>query len=62
MKMRVLSKSLKEVNKSYYSIRSKKVINLVEQLEQKSNIKYNLAGCFVLSEKNHIIIKKQKKS
>ena len=62
MKMRVLSKSLKEVTQSYYSIRSKKVINLVEQIEKTSNIKYNLAGCFILSEKNHIIIKKQKKS
>jgi tRNA(Ile)-lysidine synthase len=58
MKMRVLSKSIKELTKSYYSTRSKKVINLVEKLEIKNNTKFTLAGCFIFNEKNHIIIKK----
>ena len=62
MKIRVLSRSIKELTKSYYSTRSKKIINLVEQLETKANIKLTLAQCLILKEKDHIIIKKHKKS
>ena len=58
MKMRVFNKSLKESTKSYYSPRSKKVINLVNQLKVKKDIQLTLLGCFILKEKNHIIIKK----
>ena len=61
MKMRVFSKSLKEFTKSYYSTRSKKILNLIEQLEKNNNTKFTLAGCFIFKEKNHIIIKKEKK-
>ena len=56
------SKEIKELTKSYYSTRSKKIINLVEQLETKANIKLTLAQCLILKEKDHIIIKKHKKS
>ena len=62
MKMRVFSKSIKEFTKSYYSPRSKKIINLIEKLENKKNIKFTLAGCIILREKAHIIIKKEKKN
>ena len=58
MKMKVLNESIKEFTKSYYSTRSKKIINLVQQLETKNNTKFTLAGCFIFKEKNHIIIKK----
>jgi tRNA(Ile)-lysidine synthase len=58
MKMRVLNKSLKESTKSYYSPRSKKVINLVNQLKVKKDMQLTLLGSFILKEKNHIIIKK----
>ena len=62
MKMRVFSKSLKDFTNSYYSPRAKKMINLIEKLKTKKNTKFTLAGCFILKEKNHITIKKEKNS
>ncbi len=62
MKMRVLNQSLKEFTKSYYSLRSVKIINLIDRLEASQNKKFTLAGCVVFKDKNHIIIKKDKKS
>ena len=61
IKIKLLSKSFKELTKTYYSIRSKKIINLINQLETKADLKLTLAGCLVIKEKNHIIIKKHKK-
>jgi hypothetical protein len=62
MKMRVLNKALKESSKTYYTSRSKKVINLTERLNEKKNVKFTLSNCIILKEKNHIIIKKEKKN
>ena len=62
MKIRVLSNSIKVLTKSYYSTRSKKIITLIKQLEIQPSAKLTLAGCSIFKEKNHIIIKKQKKS
>jgi tRNA(Ile)-lysidine synthase len=62
MKMRIFNKSLKDFTNSYYSPRSKKTINLVDQIESKKNVKLTLAGCFIFREKNHIIIEKEKKN
>ena len=61
MKIKVLSKSIKEFTKSYYSIRSKKIINLVSQIEKKENKESTLAGCLILKKKNYIVIKSRKK-
>ena len=61
IKIKLLSKSFKELTKTYYLIRSKKIINLIDQLETKADIKHTLAGCLIMKEKNHIIIKKYKK-
>ena len=61
MKIRVLSKSIKEFTKSYYSIRSKKIINLAKQIDEKKNKELTLAGCFFLKKKNYIVIKSGKK-
>ena len=60
--MRIFNKSLKDFTNSYYSPRSKKTINLVDQIESKKNVKLTLAGCFIFREKNHIIIEKEKKN
>ena len=61
MKIRVLGKSIKEFTKSYYSIRSKKIINLAKQIDEKKNKELTLAGCFFLKKKNYIVIKSGKK-
>ena len=62
MKMRVLGESIKKFTKSYYTIRSKKIVNLIEHLEKDSSIQLTVAGCIIFKEKNRIIIKKQLKS
>ena len=62
MRMRVLSRSIKEITKSYYSLRSKKIINVDNQLKMKNNLKLPLAGCLIFKDKKHIIIEKVKKN
>ncbi len=62
MKMRVLKKSITDFTKAYYSPRSKKIFNLIEQIEAKRNAKLTLGGCIILREKNQIILKKEIKS
>ena len=62
MKMRVFKKSIKDFTNSYYSPRSKKIFNLIDQFRAKKNPKLTLGGCIISREKNHIILKKEKKN
>ena len=62
MKMRVFKKSITDFTKAYYSPRSKKIFNVIEQIEAKKNAKLTLGGCIILREKNQIILKKEIKS
>ena len=60
MKMRIFQKAVKEITKSYYSRRSKKIENLIHLLKEEKNKKLLIKGCAILREKNQIIIKKEK--
>ena len=60
MKMRIFQKAVKEITKSYYSVRSKKIENLIHLLKEEKNKKILIKGCAILREKNQIIIKKEK--
>ena len=62
MKMRVFKKSIKDFTNAYYSPRSKKIFNLINQIKTKKNTKLTLGGCIILGEKNHIILKKENKN
>jgi len=62
MKMRVFKKSIKDFTNAYYSPRSKKIFNLINQIKTKKNAKLTLGGCIILREKNHIILKKENKN
>ena len=62
MKMRVFEHSIKELTNTYYSPRSKKILNLISQIKKNENIKLTLGGCFILRENNQIILKKEYKS
>jgi len=62
MKIGVLKKAIKDFTKNYYSPRSKKVINLINQIKAKKNTKFTLGGCIILREKNRIILKKEIKN
>ena len=62
MQMRVFKKSIKDFTNTYYSPRSKKIFNLIDQIKVKKNAKLTLGGCIILREKNHIILKKENKN
>ena len=62
MKMRVFEKSFKDLTRSYYSPRSKKIINLVDKVESSKNTKFTLAGCLVFREKNQLILTREIKN
>ena len=61
MKVMVLKKTIKDFTNSYYSARSKKIINLINQIKAKKNTKLTLGGCIILREKKHIILEKENK-
>ena len=62
MKMRVFKKAIKDLTKSYYVARSKKIFNLIDQIKAKKNAKLTLGGCIISREKNHINLKKEIKN
>jgi len=62
MKMRVFKKSIKDFTNSYYSPRSKKIFNLINQIKEKKNAKLTLGGCIILREKNQIVLEKENKN
>ena len=62
MKMRVFKKSIKDFTNSYYSPRSKKIFNLINQIKAKKNAKLTLGGCIILRKKNQIVLEKEKKN
>ncbi len=58
MRMKVLGRSIKDISKSYYPPRSKKIENLVNNLNLNKNLKFSLGGCLIFREKKQIVIKK----
>ena len=62
MKMRVFEKSIKDFTNSYYSPRSKKIFNLINQIKAKKNAKLTLGGCIIARKKKHIILEKEIKN
>ena len=62
MKVMVLKKTIKDFTQSYYATRSKKVINLINQIKAKKNVKFTLGGCIIFKEKKHIIFQKENKN
>ena len=61
MKINVIKKSIKEITKSYYSPRSRKIINLIKRLEMPYMTKATLGGCLIIKQQNHIILQKENK-
>ena len=59
MQMRVLKKAIKDVMKSYYSPRSKKILNLLNNVKLSLTAKLTLGGCVIMRHKNHLIVKKE---
>ena len=62
MKMRVFKKAIKDSTKAYYYPRSKKIFNLIDQIQVKKDAKLTLGGCIISREKNHINLQKEIKN
>ena len=62
MKIKVFEKSIQNFTNAYYTPRSKKVINLINQIKINKDKKYTLSGCVIITDKKHIILKKEIKN
>ena len=63
MQIRLINKSIKDLTKNYYNPRSKKVINLINNLNSKAFKSSTLGGCIFKNNKNkmyQISLKKEK--
>ena len=61
MKMRTLSQAIKKLTNAYYALRSKKIFYLISKIKADGVRKTTLGGCLISSNKNCIILKKEKK-
>ena len=59
-KIAVINESIKRLTKNYYNHRSKKVINLIKQLEKTSFKKSTLGGCLFFIKKDFLCLKIEK--
>ena len=58
LQIKILGFVIKSLSKSDYPPRSKKIINALKFLNTKREMNYHLAGCWMISKKSHIYIKK----
>ncbi len=59
IKLKVLGNEIKTFSKSYYPPRSKKVMNLINEIEFKKRNKFTLGGCLLKKAGNFLIITKE---
>ncbi len=60
IKIRVVNESIKKLKKNYYNPRSKKVLNLIRNLQNKNFKGATLGGCRFYIKKDHLCLKKEK--
>jgi len=60
IKIGVLNESIKKLKKNYYNPRSKKVKNLINNLESKNFKKSTLGGCLFIKKKDQLCLKIEK--
>ncbi len=59
-KIRLINQSIKELRKNYYNPRSKKVINLINNIKSKNFSKSTLGGCLFIKKKYYLSLKVEK--
>jgi len=59
IKFKVLSHAIKNISKSYYPPRSKKILNVINGLKKDSKSRTSLGGCFLEKTGNYLLIKKE---
>jgi|TARA_B110000211_G_scaffold126357_1_gene145445 tRNA(Ile)-lysidine synthase len=62
IQIKIISKSIKNFSNSYYPPRSKKILNLINELKAKKQKKFTLGGCIIERSNKSIIIKKEAKN
>ena len=60
LQLRVLGSVIKSVTKSYYPPRSKKILTALNFFNLSYGNKYQLGGCSLISENNHLKVHKIK--
>ena len=60
VKISIINEAIKKIKKNYYNPRSKKVINLIKNIENKNFTKSTLAGCIFSKKKDLISLKIEK--
>ena len=60
IKIRVINEAIRIVKKNYYNPRSKKVINLIRNVENKKFTKATLGGCVFSKKKDFLSLKIEK--
>ena len=60
IKLKIINESIKKLKKNYYNLRSKKVINLIKNIESRKNHKATLGGCLFLVKKDQLRLKREK--
>ena len=61
IKLKVLNHAIIKLTKAYYAPRSKKTLNLIDNLKSKNYIKSTLGGCTIFKKKDRIILVKDEK-
>ena len=61
IKIGIINDSIKKLKNNYYNLRSKKVVNLISNLQSPEFSKATLGGCLFFKEKDHLCLKREKK-
>lgn len=59
VQLRIFSYAIRDFSRSYYPPRSKKVMNIIENLHSNKKSKFTLAGCLIEKLKSNILISKE---
>ena len=60
IKIALINESIKRLKKNYYNPRSKKVINLIQNIEKQNFKKFSLAGCVFDLKRDNLCLKIEK--
>ena len=60
LKISVINEAIKKIKKNYYNPRSKKVVNLIRNIESKKFTKATLGGCVFSKKKEFLSLKIEK--
>ena len=59
IQLKVLSNCIKNVSKSYYPPRAKKIISLLNKIQSDKKVKSTLGGCLIQKTHNNLVIYKE---